>query len=88
MVNVALGINDAVNVGTGVSASEGWKGVSVAAFGSCVGRLNCAKGSGVGAGVDGAHAKRNMESSKQLSSNLYLAIGDLYFIDRHCGSID
>ena len=56
-LNVALGCGDALYVEMAVLVSfAGWKGVTVAAFGSYVGRRNCAKGSGVGTGVGAAQA--------------------------------
>jgi len=65
-VGGVVGSGDAVKVGIGVSVWEaGWKGVTVTAFGSRVGRMNCAKGSGVGVGgVGAAQERRKMEIRK------------------------
>ena len=59
-VNVEVGNGDAVKVGMGVFVCPaGWNGVTVMAFGSRVGRMKDANGSGVGEGVGAAQAVRS-----------------------------
>lgn len=102
-VNVIVGIGDEVKVGIGVLVcAAGWNGVADSER-SYVGRMNSAKGSGVGEGVGEVHETRKIESRKVAASKVIMLnvlrpagrlraeacceIRKFIFIDRHCGSI-